>query len=51
MAVTINEMDVDVESRKPQEQAAPDTSPAKEPVNVRQEMEKLAERELRLRAD
>ena len=51
MAVTINEMDVDVESRNPQQQAAADSAPAKEPVNIRQEMEKLAERELRLRAD
>jgi hypothetical protein len=51
MAVTINEMEVDTESRKPQEQAVADTSPAKEPVNILQEMEKLAERELRLRAD
>lgn len=51
MAVTINEMDVDTEGRKPQEPAVADTPPAKEPVNIRQEMEKRAERELRLRAD
>jgi len=51
MAVTIHEMQVDVENR-----AAPAGAPAidarpKETVNLRQEMEMTAERELRLKAD
>jgi hypothetical protein len=51
MAVTIDEMDVEVEDRKPQGQAAGETATAKEPGKFRQEREKLAERELRLKAD
>jgi len=51
MAVTINEMDVDVKSPKSQEQPAAETTPVKDALNLRQEMEKLAERELRLKAD
>lgn len=51
MAVTINEMDVDVRSPKSQEQPAAESAPVKDALNLRQEMEKLAERELRLKAD
>lgn len=52
MAVTINQMDVDVQGGKPKDQApAAAAGASKEPANIRQEMEKHTERQLRLRAD
>jgi hypothetical protein len=55
MAVTINQMDVEVQSGKssqqPSGQTPAQTGAPQEPINVRQEMEKLAERQLRLRAE
>lgn len=51
MAVTINELDVEVRSPKSQEQPAAEAALAKDALNLRQETEKLAERELRLKAD
>jgi hypothetical protein len=55
MAVTINQMDVEVQSGKRSQQAS-GPNPAQsgtpqEPMNIRQEMEKLAERQRRLRAE
>ena len=51
MAVTIDEMNVDVQEKGAQPQAHAEAPAAKEPMNFRQEREKMAERELRLRAD
>jgi hypothetical protein len=51
MAVTINEMDVDVKGKSEQAQAPADSTAPKEPMDLRRETGRLAERELRLRAD
>jgi len=55
MAVTINQMDVEVEGGTGSQQASgqtpAQTGAPQEPINIRQEMEKLAERQLRLRVE
>jgi hypothetical protein len=51
MAVTINEMQVDVQPRPAATNAPAPPAVAKEPMNFRGQKEMLAERELRLRAD
>jgi hypothetical protein len=51
MAVTIDEMNVDATARGTQPQGQGEAQTAKEPVNLRMERDKLAERDLRLRAD
>jgi hypothetical protein len=50
MAVTIGEMQVDVE-KQPPATAAPDKKQPKEKLNLREEIKIRAERELRLQAD
>jgi hypothetical protein len=52
MAVTIDEMQVDVQQQSVAPASAPAETPAlKEPMSFRREKEMLAERELRLKAD
>jgi hypothetical protein len=51
MAVTINEMQVDVQKSAAAPSAPAQAEPPKEPMNFRGEKESLAERELRLKAD
>jgi hypothetical protein len=50
MAVTINDMQVDVEARQPAGNSTQKAT-AKEKPDLRREMEMRTERELRLRAD
>jgi hypothetical protein len=52
MAVTIDEMQIDVRSSEGNSQAqAPAAAPAKEPVDLRQQLALLAERTLRLQTE
>ena len=51
MAVTIDEMQVDVQARPQSTNAPAPTAAAKEPTNFRGQKDMLAERELRLKAD
>ena len=52
MAVTIDEMQIDVRSGGAQSQAqAPAAAPPKEAVDLRQRLEMLAERALRLKTE
>ncbi len=51
MAVTIDEMQVDMQKSVAPAGAPSRAATAKEPINFRREKEMLAERELRLKAD
>jgi hypothetical protein len=51
MAVTIDEMQVDVQKSTPPAGAPAPSDAAKEPMNLRAEQERLSERQLRLKAD
>jgi hypothetical protein len=51
MAVTIDEMQVDVQNKAAPANAPAQTAAPKEAMNFRGEKEMLAERELRLKAD
>jgi hypothetical protein len=51
MAVTIDDMQVDVQDQAPETQSSSGTAEPKKPLNLRRDLQMLAERELRLKAN